>query len=577
MCVRGLGVQAFENNTITPFNTGIELANVTKLYYDSDVSVFLAAGSDQGLYLYNSTTQIWNLTPFSQPVKDIVKGSNNTIYFSSLDKIYGTTDFTNFNQLPDLVLPENYTFNTIAYSEPYIYAGVLPSSYENNLPVIHRLNKNTLTWEEYTTGFSENPGIPQCLTLQGESKFMGSCFGLWGNIPEGQWKELPERLTAGQITNVSYNELDNYIWLGGAWGEVKVASNINDVFISNSEGLSFSQINDFAFTPNGTFVVQYGGVFFQENIGDPWEKRMNGLSSNGYTSIAYNPNNGKTVLLGFDKIYVSSDLGIQWTTELTGNFDQVEYSSQQDKFFVSDLSNLLSSDGTVINFQSFAQNVFPLDFAIKDNPTNWKIGLASFDTFYEIDENSNAISLGLNGLPSGSFVEKVTHNSSSDKWEGTDEIEIVEFNPNTSEWEQKALLNNYISCITRGGPANNSSSLGENILMVGTLGGGLYASTSAVGINDDKKIIISEFKLEQNYPNPFNPSTVIRYQIPVNSDVTLKVYDLLGREVETLVNEFKPAGKYEVEFNANNLNSGIYFYNLEADNFRETKKMILLK
>jgi hypothetical protein len=87
----------------------------------------------------------------------------------------------------------------------------------------------------------------------------------------------------------------------------------------------------------------------------------------------------------------------------------------------------------------------------------------------------------------------------------------------------------------------------------------------------------SEFKLNQNYPNPFNPSTVISYQLPVSSNVTLKVYDLLGIEVATLVDEYKPAGNYEVEFNASDLTCGIYFYKLRTDNYIETRKMILLK
>jgi hypothetical protein len=88
---------------------------------------------------------------------------------------------------------------------------------------------------------------------------------------------------------------------------------------------------------------------------------------------------------------------------------------------------------------------------------------------------------------------------------------------------------------------------------------------------------LNTFSLEQNYPNPFNPSTVIGYRLPVNSDVTLKVFDLLGREVATLVDEFKPAGKYEVEFNGKDLSSGIYFYTIQAGSFTKTEKMILLK
>ena len=93
------------------------------------------------------------------------------------------------------------------------------------------------------------------------------------------------------------------------------------------------------------------------------------------------------------------------------------------------------------------------------------------------------------------------------------------------------------------------------------------------------------FYLSQNYPNPFNPVTKIKYSIPYVETrhasslqiVTLKIYDLLGREVATLVEEEKPAGEYEIEFNAANLPSGIYFYQLKAGQYSETKKMILLK
>ncbi|MDZ7625231.1 MAG: T9SS type A sorting domain-containing protein [Ignavibacteriaceae bacterium] len=82
-----------------------------------------------------------------------------------------------------------------------------------------------------------------------------------------------------------------------------------------------------------------------------------------------------------------------------------------------------------------------------------------------------------------------------------------------------------------------------------------------------------QFTLEQNYPNPFNPSTTIRYSIPSSEFVTLKVYDVLGNEVATLVNEEKPAGSYEMNFNAAGLSSGIYFYALQAGSYTQTGKI----
>ncbi len=111
--------------------------------------------------------------------------------------------------------------------------------------------------------------------------------------------------------------------------------------------------------------------------------------------------------------------------------------------------------------------------------------------------------------------------------------------------------------------------------------GVVYGDTTTVGVENEETPIATTFKLEQNYPNPFNPRTSIQYAIGSRQFVTLKVYDVLGNEIATLVNEEKPAGEYEVEFNASsgirNLVSGIYFYQLKAGSFVETKKMILIK
>jgi hypothetical protein len=91
------------------------------------------------------------------------------------------------------------------------------------------------------------------------------------------------------------------------------------------------------------------------------------------------------------------------------------------------------------------------------------------------------------------------------------------------------------------------------------------------------EIIPEEFALFQNFPNPFNPTTVISYQLPVNSDVTLKVFDVLGNEIATMVDEFKIAGRYEIQFNATTLTSGVYIYRLNVNDFVSVKKTILLR
>ncbi len=104
------------------------------------------------------------------------------------------------------------------------------------------------------------------------------------------------------------------------------------------------------------------------------------------------------------------------------------------------------------------------------------------------------------------------------------------------------------------------------------------------GIGKDNTVNVEDetftpivFALEQNYPNPFNPSTLISYHLPVNNNVCLIVFDVLGNEVATLVNEFRTAGNHQINFNASNFSSGIYFYQLRSGNYLETKKMLLLK
>jgi hypothetical protein len=93
----------------------------------------------------------------------------------------------------------------------------------------------------------------------------------------------------------------------------------------------------------------------------------------------------------------------------------------------------------------------------------------------------------------------------------------------------------------------------------------------------DDELLVNEFKLFNNYPNPFNPSTTIKFNVPSISEVTIRIYDVLGNEIETLVNQEKTAGTYEVEFNSEGISSGIYLYRITAGDFTQTKKMILLK
>ncbi|MFH1194099.1 MAG: cellulase family glycosylhydrolase [bacterium] len=151
------------------------------------------------------------------------------------------------------------------------------------------------------------------------------------------------------------------------------------------------------------------------------------------------------------------------------------------------------------------------------------------------------------------------------------------------EYFHKYVVN---SCVSKGiipfywdvnmGLFNRSTGA---ILDHGILNAIMEGAENATDISDDETNleIPGKFRLEQNYPNPFNPSTVIGYQLPVSGFVSLKVFDILGREVDTLVNSYQNAGIYSVEFNASNLTNGVYFYRMDTGAYHNTKKLLVLK
>jgi photosystem II stability/assembly factor-like uncharacterized protein len=144
-------------------------------------------------------------------------------------------------------------------------------------------------------------------------------------------------------------------------------------------------------------------------------------------------------------------------------------------------------------------------------------------------------------------------------------------NGGTTWTEQTSGTNNWLSSVSFT-DADNGWAVGWN----GTI---LHTTNGGVSFIEEEQIdeVPRTYFLSNNFPNPFNPSTKIKYSVPQSSNIILKVFDVLGNEIETLVDEEKPAGKYEVEFDASTLTSGVYFYQLDAGDFVQTKKMILLK
>lgn len=168
---------------------------------------------------------------------------------------------------------------------------------------------------------------------------------------------------------------------------------------------------------------------------------------------------------------------------------------------------------------------------------------------------------GNNGSTYALYNSAIVYNVTDNSW--TVDSSVISSN---RDWMASVKFQNNFYVLGGLGPVGSAVDIVEKIVLGG-----------AVGVEDEKEIIPTVFKINQNYPNPFNPSTVISWQLPVNSHVLIKVYDILGREIKTLVDENKEAGYYKINFDGSSLASGVYIYRLTAGTFNSTKKMLLVK
>lgn len=244
----------------------------------------------------------------------------------------------------------------------------------------------------------------------------------------------------------------------------------------------------------------------------------------------------------FTSIGVSQSIGIDW--DKYGNLYVSSYSGANVRKF----DNTGNSNGIFVNSNLAG-------------PTN--IWFDDDGDLLVVDYNGTAVKrFDSTGIFIGNFIN------------GLGQAEGVDFFPNGN-----ILIGNGVTSSVKMFDSNGNYI--EDFIPSGS--GGLLRPNAVfirevnVSFVSDDELINKSFLLSQNYPNPFNPTTVISYRLPVTSKATLRVYNVLGNEVATLVDEYKPAGSYEIVFDALGLASGIYYYQLSAENFFETKKMIYLK
>ena len=297
-----------------------------------------------------------------------------------------------------------------------------------------------------------------------------------------------------------------------------------------NSGLTNTSVNSLTSTGTNLFAGTWGGgVFLSTNNGSLWVEVNSGLTNPIILSLAAN---GLNVFAGSygGGVFVSSNNGSTWSSANSGLTDLI-------------INTIAIAGGNV--FIGTLSGVF----RTTDNGSNWTQVNAGLT-----DTSIGTISvIGINifvGTPSGVFLSS----NNGDTW-----LNVSSGLPNYS------VL---------------SLAFDATYIYAGLYYGGVWRrplSEMITGVEDQSNAIPSQFVIEQNYPNPFNPSTKIRYSVPQSSNVMIKVFDILGNEIETLVNEEKPVGTYEITWYAESLPSGIYFYTINAESFVETKKLVLLK
>ncbi len=343
-----------------------------------------------------------------------------------------------------------------------------------------------------------------------------------------QWVQTGGPGGGGQINCIAFSGTN--IFAGTTdFGGVFLSSNNGTSWTTVNNGLTSVLVNAFGFSGTNIFAgTQGGGVFLSPNNGASWTAVNNGLTDYTVAVVAVS---GTNIFAGtYGGVFLSVNNGTSWTAVNNG--------------LTTQYVNTLTVSGTKL-FAGTTGGVF----LSANNGTSW-----------------TAVN---NGLTNTSVYKLAV--SGTNLFAGTYGGVFLSGN-NGTNWLNKNQGFSYTPSIVDLLVANNYIFAGiqSNIIWRRLL-------SEIIGIKNISTVIPAKYSLSQNYPNPFNPTTKIKFDVVRLGDVKIVVYDVMGREVQTLVNESLQPGTYQATFNGSELSSGVYFYRLTSDNFTDTKRMLLVK
>lgn len=355
------------------------------------------------------------------------------------------------------------------------------------------------------------------------------------------------------------------------------------IYRSTNDGLNWMRLhsinsgdNIFSITSkdnnNIIFIGTRNGVKRSTNAGVNWSYVNNGIPSNSWVrDIDVDTSSGIVLAATTNGVFSTTNNGANW--EIATGIDpqdtivkiKFDYSPQQQDNSIDEPVVFIGSDDASVYLASEdTRYLFYTLLTIFKEPRD---EISGIDTYFLQQENYKWY--GVTQFPEGGNLNQNGgfHLSRDGKTFETNNLGL------SAQTRPSALTVN--GTTMRGETTEINFFMGsfENAVD----GAKVYILTYLVGIQQISSEIPTGFKLSQNYPNPFNPSTSINYFVPKESFVSIKVFDFLGREVTTLVSESKSTGSYDINFDASKLPSGTYFYVMTANNYSNTKKMVLMK
>lgn len=481
----------------------------------------LFAGSDSGAFTSMDGGNTWSRVTGGLPRGHVVAfDTNSTAAFAATDSgIYRSTDKGLHWSAANQGLA-NTDVSSLAIVGDHLVAGVRGQIFVSI--------DNGTSWKASQTPFERSSIAP--LTAEGNLLYGADEFTLYRSSDGGSsWVRTVDGTTIPyQFDHVTAR--GRYV-LAGLDNNMAIRStDYGATWAVMDSGLASGSVTDFAWFGRNVYGGGKGGVFVSTDSGATWSS--SGLSSESIRALAFKGDD--LIAATYDSVFQSTDDGTHWSPF------KINFPSYDGPYF--SIAALAITNGSV--FAGTSLGVFQL----KDNSDTFENILPSTTgwtakAFAVSDSNLFVIAGG----------QIIRLSDSGTDWGSVDEGLMF-------------------------GPTSLAVS-GQN-LFAGTYKGGVWKrplSQVITGIKSSGGGIPLSFVLYQNYPNPFNPSTVISYRLPANTVVTLKVFDVLGRDVATLVHRRQRAGIHYVHFNASDLPSGVYFYRLQAGNYIDTKKLLLLK